>query len=48
MELLQKIGAGSKIKEPTAPNDNKYTVTGWYKNSQCTDIWDFETDAAPF
>lgn len=39
-----KIGAGSRIKEPTAPRDDKYLFTGWYKDADCLNKWNFEVD----
>lgn len=35
---------GSIIKEPTAPEDDKYVFFGWYKDSECTEKWDFNND----
>lgn len=35
---------GSTIKEPIAPEDNKYVFFGWYKDAACTEKWDFTND----
>ena len=39
--------AGYPIPEPeTEPVKEGYVFTGWYKDAECTDDWDFETDLA--
>lgn len=35
---------GSIIKEPIEPIDDKYIFFGWYKDSECTEKWDFNYD----
>ena len=32
---------------PYEPYREGYTFLGWYKDSDCTEIWDFETDTLP-
>jgi len=36
--------AGSKLTEPDNPSRKGYTFTGWYKDSELTNPWDFEKD----
>lgn len=38
------IEKGSIIKEPPAPTDEGYTFTGWFKEKDCINKWDFVTD----
>ena len=39
---------GEKIEYiPEQPLRDGYTFDGWYKESECVNIWDFETDALP-
>lgn len=33
-----------KATEPTAPTRTNYTFGGWYKESSCTNAWDFASD----
>jgi uncharacterized repeat protein (TIGR02543 family) len=40
----QKVKHGRKATEPTAPTWAGYTFGGWYKESGCTNPWDFATD----
>jgi uncharacterized repeat protein (TIGR02543 family) len=35
---------GSTISAPTAPTRTGYTFGGWYKESTCTNAWNFTTD----
>lgn len=35
---------GSKIDKPSDPSEAGYTFGGWYKESTCTNAWDFATD----
>lgn len=39
-----EIKKGSKINRPTSPEAEGYKFTGWYKDSQCSDLWNFELD----
>lgn len=43
---LKSVSAisGSRITEPDAPVRQGYTFLGWYKDCECTQIWDFSTD----
>ncbi len=39
---------GSMIEYiPPAPKREGYTFAGWYKESECTNAWDFDTDTLP-
>jgi uncharacterized repeat protein (TIGR02543 family) len=40
----QTVAHGGKVTEPTAPTRTSYTFGGWYKESGCTNDWDFDTD----
>ena len=40
----QKLIAGDKVVEPTAPTADGWDFKGWYKESACTNAWDFEND----
>ncbi|MEG2207069.1 MAG: leucine-rich repeat protein, partial [Clostridia bacterium] len=37
----------STLQQPPAPTREGYTFTGWYKTSDCVDLWDFEWDFVP-
>lgn len=39
----QTVESGSKATEPTAPVADGYMFGGWYKESSCTNKWDFST-----
>ena len=39
-----EIKKGSTINSPTSPQEEGYTFTGWYKDADCTILWDFATD----
>ena len=41
----QTVEDGGLVTEPTAPTKEGETFTGWYKESGCTNAWDFGTDA---
>ena len=44
----QKINYKEKINKPEEdPTDYNYTFSGWYKEKDCKNIWDFETDTMP-
>ena len=36
-----------KIEKPQEPTKAGYTFAGWYKEEQCENPWDFETDKVP-
>ena len=38
------VNHGEKITEPTAPTKEGYAFGGWYKESGCTNAWDFDID----
>ena len=40
----QTITSGSKASTPTEPTDDGWTFGGWYKEADCTNEWDFDTD----
>ena len=40
----QTVAHGGKATEPTAPTWGGYIFGGWYKESGCTNAWDFNTD----
>lgn len=40
----QTVNDGAKIKEPTAPTKDQSIFVGWYKESNYTNIWKFESD----
>jgi len=40
----QTVNHGGKATEPTAPTWGGYIFGGWYKESECTNNWDFNTD----
>ncbi len=40
----QSIKANEKVKKPTDPTKDKYTFVGWFKDSECNNAWNFETD----
>ena len=39
--------AGTTITAPTAPTKKGYKFDDWYKESNCINKWDFETDTVP-
>lgn len=41
-----EIKLGELIPEPEDPERNNYQFQGWFKQSACTDIWNFEVDVA--
>ena len=40
----QTVDHGGKATEPMAPTKTGHTFGGWYKESGCTNVWDFTTD----
>ena len=40
----QKVLPGGKVTKPTDPSETGYTFGGWYKESGCTNAWNFDTD----
>ena len=40
----QDVASGGKITKPSDPTDQVYTFAGWYKEAECTNAWNFETD----
>ena len=40
----QKTSYGGKITEPAAPTAENYYFQGWFKESTCENIWDFDSD----
>ena len=40
----QTVVSGGKATEPTAPTAAGFTFGGWYKESSCTNAWNFSTD----
>jgi uncharacterized repeat protein (TIGR02543 family) len=43
-DALTEVESGAKITAPTAPTREFYTFAGWYKETGCTNAWDFNTD----
>ena len=40
----QIVNIGSKVIKPSDPTDSNWTFGGWYKESACTNAWDFNTN----
>ena len=40
----QKTSYGGKITEPAAPTAENYYFQGWFKESTCENMWDFDSD----
>lgn len=40
----QTINRGSKVTEPAAPTKDDYIFNGWYKDSECNYLWEFDED----
>ncbi|WP_168121005.1 immunoglobulin-like domain-containing protein [Paenibacillus sp. HB172176] len=38
---------GTTINEPAEPTREGYAFGGWYKDSEMTSVWDFESDTVP-
>ena len=43
-QSLTEVTAGSKIDKPEDPAEEGYVFNGWFKNDNCTESWDFDTD----
>ena len=41
---INNVTSGSTISEPAAPVQAGYAFGGWYKESSCTNEWNFSTD----
>ena len=44
---MRLIGLTRRLCIPPIPERDGYAFDGWYKESECVNIWDFETDALP-
>lgn len=44
VDAITGISSGSLIPEPAAPERYGYVFTGWYKDRDCTQPWDFGSD----
>ena len=42
--VAQTVLKGNKITEPVALSEEGYTFGGWYKETECTTPWNFNTD----
>ena len=40
----QTVMEGELVTEPTSPTKSGYDFAGWYKDAECTEPWDFESD----
>jgi len=40
----QTVEEDELLTEPTAPTKTGYTFTGWYKEPECINPWDFDSD----
>lgn len=38
------VAAGGKVEKPTDPTRGGYAFDGWYKESACETVWNFDTD----
>ena len=39
-----KVDKNGKLTAPKQPKRNGYLFSGWYKNEDCTTLWDFDVD----
>ena len=40
----KRVNEGEKFTAPTQPTKTMYIFNGWYKESSCKNVWDFDTD----
>ena len=38
------VSDGAKVTKPADPAKDGYTFAGWYKEAECTNAWNFDTD----
>mgnify|MGYP003295229014 FL=1 len=43
-DAISGISSGSTIKEPTTPEEDGFLFCGWFKESDCSNSWDFAND----
>ena len=43
LSVVTDLSSGDKLTKPETPVKDGYTFAGWYKDSACTQAWDFET-----
>lgn len=43
LSVVTDLSSGDKLTKPETPVKDGYTFAGWYKDSACTQGWDFET-----
>ena len=43
ISVVTDLSSGDKLTKPETPVKDGYTFAGWYKDSACTQAWDFET-----
>ena len=42
LSVVTDLSSGDKLTKPETPVKDGYTFAGWYKDSACTQAWDFE------
>ena len=47
-DLTILVDEGALVPKPADPVRDGYTFTGWYKDVDCTALWNFETDTVTF